>query len=96
MSTPLQDLARLYQTPSHLVEMARNLAAIPDHRHRLSIHRGLSTWVLQVTNPDFMYGRCVRQEAVVPFGTLSTRPDPSRRAWDALEAQKGMSPRSEP
>lgn len=31
-------------------------------------------------------------EAFVPFGAFSTRPDPIRRAWSSLEAQRGLEP----
>ena len=52
----------------------------------LSILRGVGGWLLAYRD-DFSQ----RLSAVdVPFEDLSTRPDPIRRAWAAIEAKRAM------
>ena len=40
--------------------------------------------------------RLVQNEVIIPFGSFSSRPDPIRRAWLFVEANRAMNPRPEP
>jgi len=60
-------------------------------------HQPTRCFFLQSTQP-IGYGaqRLVCQETIIPFGSFSSRPDPIRRAWLFVEANRAMNPRPEP
>ena len=60
-------------------------------------HQPTRCFFLLSTQP-IGYGaqRLVQQETIIPFGSFSSRPDPIRRAWLFVEANRAMHPRPRP